>query len=318
MARTQPPVIKFKAAHEVVFSSEENRVAFFGGRDVSVFSFPEFKPMFVVHPIAHPSHIDFSPDGRRLVVKSTSGRTIILDAQTGKTLKDFHNQKEGEGSAALFSSCGHYIVSVSWDGLLSVRNSATTEMVFSHIHTGGILGDLTTPRDRRFFVYSVGYIPPSDSEPPSPETVILRPWPIRSGECRELGQRWPFIGALQVSPSGRLLAVIHGAPLKTMEIYDIEQSQVVASRAVQFGGTKMSIGWSPDEKLLAINGDEKCFVLEMPKLTVRNEFAMRLPCYMGFSPTSKFIAVGSWRTSFIIPFDCLPKFAKSMNVAKKI
>ena len=113
MARIQPPVVKFKTAHAIIFSPEENRVAFFGGRDVSVFSFPEFKPVFAVHPIAHPSDIDFSSDGRRLVVKSTSGRTIILDAQTGKTLRDFRNQKEGEGAAALFSMCGQYVVSVS-------------------------------------------------------------------------------------------------------------------------------------------------------------------------------------------------------------
>ena len=175
MARTQPPVFKFKTAHEIAFSPAENRVVFFGGRDVNMFSFPEFKPVFAVHPIAHPSHIDFSPDGCRLVVKSTSGRTVILDAQTGRTLRDFHNQKEGEGSAALFSSCGQYIISVSWDGLLSVRDSATTELVFSQIHEGGMLFDLTAPHDRRFFIYSVGYLPKSDSEPPPPQTAAAFP-----------------------------------------------------------------------------------------------------------------------------------------------
>lgn len=313
MARTQPPVIKFKTAHKIVFSPEENRVAFFGGRDVSVFSFPEFKPIFVVHPIAHPSHIDFSPDGRRLVVKSTSGRTIILDAQTGKTLKDFHNQKEGEGSAALFSTCGQYIVSVSWGGLLSIRNSATTELVFGHIYKGGMLHRLTTPQDRRFFIYSIGYLPPSNSEPPPPEKVFIHPWPIRQGECRELNQRWSFIGALQVSPSGRWLAVVYGAPPKSLEIYDIEQSKVVASYAMQFGGTRISIGWSPDETRVAINGDHKCYVLEMPKLNLRHEFPLAYPCYMGFSPTSKFLAVGSWEKSFIVSFDYLSAFSEGLR-----
>jgi WD40 repeat protein len=313
MARTQPPVKKLKTAYQIAFSPEENRMAFFGGRDISVLSFPEFKPIFAVHPIAHHSDIDFSPDGQRLVVKSTSGRTIVLNAQTGKTLKDFRNQKEGEGSAALFSTCGQYVVSVSWDGLLSVRDSATTELVFSHIYEGGMLNDLTTPHDRRFFVYSIGFKPPSNSEPPPPEKVFIHPWPIRRGEFRELNQCWSFICALQVSPSGRWLAVVHGAPPKTLEIYDIEQSKVVASRAMQFGGTSISIGWSPDEKLVAINGADKCFVLEMPRLTLRNEFPLVYPCYMGFSPTSKFLAIGSWKRSFIVPFDYLATFAKSLK-----
>lgn len=311
MPRTQSPVIKLKTAHEIVFSAAEDRVAFFGGRDVTVLSLATSKPVFGVHPIAHPSHIDLSPDGCRFAVKSTSGRTVILDSQTGRTLRDFRNRKEGEGSAALFSRCGRYVVSVSWDGLLSVRDSATTEVVFSHLHRDCMLTDLSVPHDRRFFAYSIGHRPPSDSQPPPPQTVVLHSWPIRDADCRELPQRWSFISALQVSPSGRLLGVIHGAPPETIEIYEIERSRVIARRAVRFGGTGCSIGWSPDEKLLAVNGDHRCLVLEMPELTVRHEFPLRYPCYVGFSPSSRFLALGSWSTSFIVPLDYLATFAES-------
>lgn len=311
MPRTQPPVVKLKTAHEIVFSPTENHVAFFGDRDVSILDLQTSKPVFAVHPIAHPSQIDFSPDGCRLVVKSTSGRTVILDAQTGRTLKDFRNQKEGQGSAALFSGCGRYVVSVSWSGLLSVRDSATTEIIFSHVYEDCMLNDLSVPQDRRFFVYSVGRRPPSDSQPPPPETIMLHPWPIRDTDCCELPQRWSFISALQVSPSGRRLGVIHGAPPETLEIYDIERSRFIARRAVRFGGTGCSIGWSPDEKLIAINGDHRCLVLEMPKLVVRHEFELRYPCHLSFSPSSRFLALGSWSTSFIVPLDYLATFAES-------
>jgi WD40 repeat protein len=311
MPRTQSPAIKLKTAHEIAFTAAEDRVAFFGGRDVNVLSIPSFTPMFAVRPIAHPSHIDFSPDGSLLVVKSTAGRTVILDAHTGRVLRAFRSQKEGEGSAALFTSCGRYVVSVSWDGLLTVRDSANTEMVFSQPNDGRISSELSVPCDRRFFVYSIGYRPSSDSQPPRPETVVIRQWPIRADECQELPQRWSFISALQVSPSGRLLAVIYGAPPETMDIYDIEQSRVIARRAVRFGGTGCSIAWSPDERVLVINGDHRCLVLEMPKLRVRYEFALRYCCHVGFSPTSRFLALGSWSSSFIVPFDHLATFAES-------
>ena len=185
MPRLQPPVVKLKTALEIAFSPAEDRLAFFGGRDVRVLRLPAFKSVFAVHPIAHPSHIDFSPDGRRLVVKSTSGRTVVLDAQTGRTLRDFRNQKEKEGSVALFSSCGRYVVSVSWGGLLSVRDSATGELVFSRVRKDCFLNDLSVPQDRRFFVYSVGHGAPSDSQPPPPAAVVLHSWPIRNGDCRE-------------------------------------------------------------------------------------------------------------------------------------
>ncbi|MGZ8900718.1 MAG: WD40 repeat domain-containing protein [Limisphaerales bacterium] len=311
MPRTLLPVVKLKTAHQIAFTTAEDRVAFFGDRYVSVQSVPSFQPIFAVRPIANPSDIDFSPDGSRLVVKGTSGHTIILDVQTGLVLSDFRNQKEGPGSAALFTSCSRYVVSVSWNGLLTVRDSATTEMVFSQLYEGGMLNDLSVPRDRRFFVYSVGYRASSDSEEPPPEAVVLRRWPMRAGDCRELPQRWSFIDALQVSPSGRLLAVIYGAPPETLEIYDIEQTRVIARRDVQFGGTGCSIGWSPDEQLLAINGNHRCYVLEMPKLSVRHEFPLQYCCHVGFSPLSRFLALGSWRESFIVPLDHLASFAES-------
>jgi WD40 repeat protein len=293
MERTQAPVIKLKTAFEIAFSPDEDYAAFFGGRNVSVMYLAASKSLFSVHPIAHPSHIDFSPDGRRLAVKSTSGRTIILDAQTGQTVQDFRNQKEGEGSHALFSSCGRYVVSVSWRGLLSVRDTATSELVFSHVHGNCMLNNLT--------------------EPPPPETVVVYPWPIHGHDCRELHQRWSFIGALQVSPSGRFLGVVHGAPPQTIDIYDMERSRIAASRAIHFGGTGCSIGWSPDEGLLAIMGNERCFVLEMPDLAVRHKFPLRYGCYARFSPSSRFLALGSWSTSFIVPLDCLTTFVESRS-----
>jgi WD40 repeat protein len=312
--RTQTAVIKLKTAFEIAFSPAEDHVAFFGARDVSVLSLPASTRLFSVHPIAYPSHIDFSPDGSRLVVKSTSGRAIILNARTGETLLDFRNQKEGEGSAALFSSCGRYVVSVSWHGLFSVRNGASGELVFSDVTKECMLNDLSAPCDRRFFVHSIGHRPPSDSEPPPPETVVLQPWPIERNNRRELPQRWSFIGALQVSPSGRLLAVIHGAPPKTLDVYDIERSQIVASRSVPSGGTGCSIGWSSDERLLGISVADRCLVLETPKLTVRHELALRYACHVSFSPSSRLLALGSWSTSFIVPLGELATFAQSRQV----
>jgi len=106
MKRAQSSIITLKTAWEIAFSPTEDRVAYFGGRDISVLDLQTGRPLFAVHPIANPSHIDFSPNGDSLAVKGTSGRTIVLDAKTGELLSDFRNQKEGEGEGAFFSSCG--------------------------------------------------------------------------------------------------------------------------------------------------------------------------------------------------------------------
>jgi hypothetical protein len=311
MSRAQLPGAKLKTAHEIAFSPAEDRVAFIGGRDATVLSIPAFKPVFAVHPIANPSHIDFSPDGSRLAVKNTSGHTVVLDAKTGRVLSDFHNQKEGEGASALFSCCSRYVVSVSWHGLLSVRDSAASELLFTHVDQDCMLSELSTPQDRRFFAYSLGRRPPSDYQSPPPETIVLRPWPIRKNGESELPKRWSFIGGLRVSPSGRLLGVIHGAPPEKLEVYDIKRSRVIGRRRVPSGGTRHSIAWSPDERLLGVNSDHSCLVLEMPSLTVRHEIPLRYSCYVGFSPSSRFLALGSWTSSFIVPMDHLAAFAES-------
>jgi WD40 repeat protein len=314
MSRSQLPVFKLQTAHQIAFSPTEDFIAHFGGRDVSALSLATSKELFRVHPLANPSDIDFAADGRRLVVKSTSGRTVILDALRGRVLKDFRNQKEGEGSAALFSSCGKYVVSVSWDGLLSVRDSATGELAFSHVYEDRMLNHLSAPKDRSCFAFSSAIVSPSDSEPPPSDAVLIHPWPIRGGKARELARRWPSIWALQVSPSGRFLAVVFGAPPETLQIYDLKTSRVLARRVIAFGGTGCSIGWSPDESLLATNGDERCLVLEMPKLRVRHEFSLPDACFVGFSPSGRYFAAGSWTTSFVVPLEHLAQFAESRPI----
>ena len=314
MRRSDRIVAKLKTAHEIAFSPDESAIAYFGGRDVTARALATSEELFRVHPIAHPSDIDFSPDGRRLVVKSTSGRTIILDATSGQVLKDFRNQKEGEGSAALFSASGQYVVSVSWGGLLTVRDSATTELVFSHLYRDHMLSDLSMPNDRSFYVYSAGAPPPSQTEPPPPEIVYLHSWPLRGDNARELPHRWSFISRLQISPSGRYLAVVHGPPPDTLEIYDIHTSSVSACRSVRCGGTPCVIGWSPDETVLALSGDHMCHLFEMPSLAVRCEFALRYACFVGFSNSGRYFAAGSWSTSLVMLTEEIEAFAATRPI----
>lgn len=308
MRRSEGIVAKFKTAHEIAFSPDEGAIAYFGGRDVTALKLSTSEELFRVHPIAHPSHVDFSPDGRRLVVKSTSGRTIIVDATDGRLLKDFRNQKEGQGSSALFSACGQYVVSASWKGVLTVRDSATTELVFSH-QPERMLSNLSAPHDRRFFVYSAVGLPPSDTEPTPPEVIYLHSWPLRGDNARELPRRWPFLCRLQISPSGRYLAVVYGAPPDTLEIYDIQTASVSARRAVRCGGTPCVVGWSPDESVVALSGDHMCHLFDMPSLAVRCEFALRYACFVRFSNSGRYFASGSWSTSFVVRSEAVEAFA---------
>ena len=76
MPSTLSPEICLKTAYEFAFSPDSRRVAFIGGRYVTMLDIGTRESQFAVHPIANPSHIDFSPDGRCLVVKGTSGARL--------------------------------------------------------------------------------------------------------------------------------------------------------------------------------------------------------------------------------------------------
>lgn len=54
-------------------------------------------------------------------------------------------------------------------------------------------------------------------------------------------------------------------------------------------------------------------MLEMPNLTVRHEFPLRYGCYATFSPSSRFLALGSWSASYIVPLEYLATFAESRS-----
>jgi WD40 repeat protein len=314
--RTKPSIITLKTAWELAFSPTGDRVAYFGGRDISVLDLAGGIPLFAVHPIANPSHIDFSPDGNNLVVKGTSGRTVVLDAETGGLLSDFRNQKEGEGEGAFFSSCGRFVVSVSWAGLFSVRDWKSKELVFSQVHTDCRIHGLSVTADRHCFIYTLGYAPPSDSSP-APYTIVQQQWPTDSRGSRVLSKAWSDVYSSQISPSGRFLAVVYGTPPETLDVFDLKSSRIVASHSWSFGGIAgCSIGWSNDERVLVLNGrgddsSSQCRVLEMPSLTVRHEFTMEYPSFFRFSPSGQYLALGSAKKAFIIPTEHLREFAES-------
>ena len=308
MPSTLSPEVPLRTAYEFAFSPDSRRVAFIGGRCVTMLDIGTRESQFVVHPIANPSHIDFSPDGRCLVIKGTSGRTIVLDAQTGRMLCDFRNQKEGEGDSALFTACSRFVVSVSWSGLFSVRDREIAAVIFSQSYADCQLTQLSSTADRSLFVYSVGGRQRSP-DGLTPCTVALHRWPTRSTTTEHLPKEWDAIWGLQVSPSGRFVAVVHGTPPDTLEIYDIRRSRTVG-HCPWSGSPGCSIAWSGDERALVTNGDDCFRMYALPKLKLVHELPAQYPCFVCFSSADEFIALGSWKRSLVMRTDHLSELGR--------
>jgi WD40 repeat protein len=124
-----------------------------------------------------------------------------------------------------------------------------------------------------------------------------------------LPKEWPAIGGLQISPSGRYLAVAFGTPPSTLEIFDISTSRTVARRDWS-GPHGSSIAWSHDERALIVTERDGFRVYDLPKLRVSYDLPIEYPCFVEFSPSEDFVSFGSWKKSFIVPTSDLAKFAE--------
>jgi WD40 repeat protein len=297
--------IELKTAYEFAFDPLAERLAYIGGRYVSMLAVRSGETTFKVHQIANLSHIDFSPDGKRLAVKSTSGRAIILSASTGRLLSDFRNQSEGEGDCALFSKCGRYVISVSWSGLFSVREWKGAKLIYSYQYPEDCqLSSLSTTSRRTSFACCVNRDPRASVGLTS-FSVMIQSWPL-SRQSRELPQEWTAIWGLQISPSGRLLAIVHGTPPCTLSLYNIAKQKVLAETD-WCGRPDCALGWSHDEKTLVTNGENSFRFHNVPDLTTLRSLRADCPCFAAFSPSDEYLALGSWKKSFIISTRGLPE-----------
>jgi len=123
------PLLQLKNIHTIAFSPKGDRVATLSPRQVAVWSPVTKKKHWGAHVISHPSDVAFSPNGKRLAVKSTSGQIVLVDAQTGDVEVDFDNQADGAGCNVCFSPTGRQLLNGTWRGCLQVHSLKSGKVV---------------------------------------------------------------------------------------------------------------------------------------------------------------------------------------------
>ncbi len=202
------------------------------------------------HPLKHPSHIDFSPDGSLLAVKNTSGDIAVLDALTLDVLARHHGRPWGEGSPLRFSSDGAQLVDGSWDGHLLVRDTMSGDVLYSeHDGTTMIVGIAATV-DRSRWVVQSSTRSPHDA----PNVVSIRQWPLsrdRVDVDLETGRN-----VVALHPSAMRLAIVTDR-LRIWDVSDADRttgSIVAQSPRFPISGTGNHVSWSPQGDRVALAG----------------------------------------------------------------
>lgn len=283
-------------------------------RDVLFWDTAARKRVRSVHPFSHPSHLDFSPDGQRLAVKSTSGRIVVLDAHTGDTVIDYANQRDGEGAPLYFAARGNALIDASWGGSLMVRDLARSELKF-HERVGGMVSELSASEDRSVFAYTIGRRPPSDSSPPPEDLIVLRRWPFGRNRPCILPVSRPFITVLSLSPSASRIAVLYGAPPDALEIIDLSTADILAYARVDLGGSGSSVAWSPDESVLGCVERHRISLFEASSLRRTHMIPLRYPSAVTFSADGGLLGLASWEQGRILDIADLQTFELHANAA---
>src|SRR5437870_2349322 len=130
--------MRFPKGYRVRFSDNGELLVCLG-RNVVVIDTASRQRRSTSNPLSNPSDASFSPDGRTLAVKSTSGRIVVIDPRSGELLRDLRNQREGEGSGVLFSPHGDQLVDASWKGALTVRDAGDGTIVNREMFPGEMI-----------------------------------------------------------------------------------------------------------------------------------------------------------------------------------
>jgi hypothetical protein len=247
--------------------------------------------------IRDPSDVRFSPDGRTLLAKTTSGALslhVVGSSSRGRGL----GRSDGEGPAPEFAGADR-VVNASWAGLLEIldvgRGASITQQRFPHEMITAV--HQSVPASRWVILHSPKAT--ADDRPPEPDYLSVWEAAVPTGTPKLVPTGLRFIRDSALHPSGEIIAVVHGAPPVSLALVDVATGVVSATRQVDYGGTTNELAWSPDGGELAVieRGAVRIYDRSLEPL---RETLMVYPCSVAYSPDAQRLAIGSWEDGVVL------------------
>jgi WD40 repeat protein len=291
--------VKWPAAYDASCSDDGRRVACIG-RNVVVIDIAARRRVSTSHPLSHPSHAAFSPDGDALAVKATSGRIVLLDPASGEVLHDHRNQEEGEGSEVRFAPDGEHLVDGSWGGALTVRHARDGAVLSRQHYPGEMITRVTHDLDRRTWLVEHRPTVRPGHNRPRPGYVSLRHWPFSPHPTRAFSFKTPIESAT-LSPDGSRFSFIQTSKDRRVRIARASDGKVLAtSPPLDLGGTGSALAWSLDARHLVAVSDGVFVFYRAADLTVVERMPCEYPSSLAFIPGGDELLLGSWNTSRLV------------------
>ena len=295
----KPSRLKWPAAYDLSCSPDGQHLVCVG-RNVVMIDLSKRQRVWTSHPVSHPSHAEFSPDGEALAVKTTSGRIIIVDPYSGAVVHDHRNQKEGEGSGVCFSPDGAFVVDGSWNGILTIRSTCDGAVVSREHFPGDMITRVTHDQNRStWLVEHSPRVRPGENAP-LPEYVSVRRWPF-SPETTRTFSFGVHMQAATLSPDGSRICYIQKWDERRVHVAQTSDGQILtSSKPIENGGAGSKLAWSADGRYVAAASTGMFLIFRTSDLEIVGQFACQYPSSMAFLSNEQEIAFGSWNTSTVV------------------
>lgn len=271
-------------------------------RDVLLWSSPGIKKLWRVHPIAHPSHIVFSPDSSLLAVKGTSGDRRLLSCATGDVIPGFKPQSRGEGGNLVFTDDGAGIIDGSWSGWHSVLTGEGKILFEEHFADEMVTGIIRHPDGRFWFRHQRQGTDPQDGSPA--QWLLGRSFPFSLGDFEKVPIPFYYYHGASFSPDGRLLAILSGRNPSLLSVFEFPKMRLESSIELPAEFRRgCSLRYSPDGELMAVISSTSLILLTARDLSIQSQRAIPNGCSIDFSPDGSLLVVGSWSAGEVLSIE---------------
>jgi WD40 repeat protein len=272
------------------------------GRRVNGFYVENCQRILSARPFPHPSHSDFSPDNKKVAVKYTNGRIVILDLSTGNVMRDYKNQREGEGSEAFFSPDGQELVDGSWNGLISIRKLSGPG-VSTKQFPGEMIDRISHDSHKRsWLIQHKNKVQPGQKWPDY-DYLVLHRWPLFGGKLKVFSFD-NYLHSATISPDGSRICLIcrlRGGGNWSMQVVRASDSKIIAINSeIEIGGTGSELAWSTDSNLVGSVQKRRFVFYRASDLATLGELPCQCPSSICFLPKDDLVVLSTWNSSALV------------------
>lgn len=286
--------LKLPTSYELCLSRSGHFIAAVG-RKVVVSDMRTRCRLHSTHPLSHPSHADFSPDDRHLVVKSTWGEIALLETHSGEKLASYRPRRQDEGARILFGADGVSLVDGAWSGEIRIRHTSDLSAVESFVFDGEMICAVSRSElgDLWLFGHTTKTLP-EPSTTPRPYLSLWQ-WPLR-GPMKKLDAGLKILNAAALSPDGSCIAVVGHCDQENGKVLRLLSTDgvLLASTSLALGGTGSSTRWSSDSKLVGTVSKGEFRIFSAPDLHPYAAYPEEYPADLAFVSGSNELVLGSW------------------------